>query len=304
MSGYDIFVYFYAMTGQLTANTVHNFIRTDPVRVRILQIGDRSVSVEWIASQVISSYWRLYRNDRDGGVIHFHNQTMPLRRGRLYLIPPWVKFGYHTSRVVRHLYLHFDLVDLPQTVLRNTFDRPLQLPNDLMLRTCCKQLRSNLPTSSSRMIANINLAKTLIHMALHHALEQTTPASLIQWDRFSKAGETLQPAMLLIDHQLDADLKIKVLAKACHLSERHFVRRFTLITGQTPASYVRERRVTMAAQQLATTELSLETIAQRTGLSNRYYLSRVFKAQTGISPAAYRKAAVVDTLRLGSVPEQ
>jgi len=272
-------------------------VRGDPVRIRLLEMEGRIVSAEWKAEEVVSSYWRLYRNDRAGGAVQFAGRTMPLRAGRVYLIPPWVRFGYRTARPVHHLYLHFDVVDLPRGVLRAAFDRPLRLPDDAALRSGCAALRRALADHSVPPIANANRSKALIHLALNHALADADPEALRRWQRQTDAGHELAPAMRMIEHQLDGDLCTESLAHACHLSPRHFGRRFTRLTGQTPARYVRERRVTAAAHLLATTGQSIESVAQRCGFPNRYHLSRVFKQQTGVSPAAYRRAAVVDTHR-------
>ena len=49
----------------------------------------------------------------------------------------------------------------------------------------------------------------------------------------------------------------------------------------------------LAAQALLFTADSIETIAATSGFANRFYFSRVFTRQMGISPAAYRRAVRV-----------
>jgi AraC family L-rhamnose operon transcriptional activator RhaR len=63
--------------------------------------------------------------------------------------------------------------------------------------------------------------------------------------------------------------------------------------GQSPSHYIRERRVMLAAQQLLFSSASIDDIALATGFGNRFYFSRVFTRQLGVSPAAYRKTSRV-----------
>ncbi|MEO0586838.1 MAG: helix-turn-helix transcriptional regulator, partial [Planctomycetota bacterium] len=58
---------------------------------------------------------------------------------------------------------------------------------------------------------------------------------------------------------------------------------------QTPAQYLRERRVTAAATMLRSSDASIETIASETGFGDRSYFSRAFKQVLGVSPGAYRR---------------
>ena len=92
-----------------------------------------------------------------------------------------------------------------------------------------------------------------------------------------------------IDEHLSEDLNNTRLARQCHLSRDHFVRRFTQQVGQTPAQYVREKRVTRGAQLLHLESMSIESIAQACGFADRFHFSRVFTRIMGAPPAAYRQ---------------
>jgi AraC-like DNA-binding protein len=54
-------------------------------------------------------------------------------------------------------------------------------------------------------------------------------------------------------------------------------------------SYLLEWRIALAAQRLLSSHDSIETIAAELGFGNRFYFSRMFKAQVGLSPAAFRR---------------
>ncbi|WP_232821671.1 helix-turn-helix transcriptional regulator [Desertihabitans aurantiacus] len=80
------------------------------------------------------------------------------------------------------------------------------------------------------------------------------------------------------------------LAAAVGTSRSALARCFTETVGVPPMSYLREWRLTRAAELLLEPELTLDAIARRVGYSDGSALSTVFKTARGISPQAYRRA--------------
>ncbi|WP_406693365.1 XylR family transcriptional regulator [Singulisphaera sp. Ch08] len=66
-------------------------------------------------------------------------------------------------------------------------------------------------------------------------------------------------------------------------------RRFKTILGRTIHEVIATTRLQRIKQLLRETDLSIEEIAYRTGLSHAEYLSTLFRQATGQSPAAYRR---------------
>lgn len=60
-------------------------------------------------------------------------------------------------------------------------------------------------------------------------------------------------------------------------------------TQRTIFAYLNNIRLEQAKQLLLTTHLPVREIASRTGFSDEYYFSRVFKKEVSVSPARYRK---------------
>ncbi len=61
--------------------------------------------------------------------------------------------------------------------------------------------------------------------------------------------------------------------------------------GVTFARYLIQLRLERAKQLLSGTPLSLQRVAQLSGFSTRFYLGRVFKRLTGVTPRAFRRRA-------------
>ena len=76
------------------------------------------------------------------------------------------------------------------------------------------------------------------------------------------------------------------------VTKHHLVRVFHQCVGMTPGKYLTQVRLEAAKQLLCNQEYSLEVVASLCGFSGSNYLCRVFKKQTGQTPASWRKQAM------------
>ena len=79
------------------------------------------------------------------------------------------------------------------------------------------------------------------------------------------------------------------LAGIVNMAPNSFARLFKQRTGQTPQAYIRKIRIDNACRLLHHSELSISTIAEECGFSDRYYFTKVFSDATSVGPAQYRK---------------
>ncbi|THV23446.1 GlxA family transcriptional regulator [Glycomyces paridis] len=87
---------------------------------------------------------------------------------------------------------------------------------------------------------------------------------------------------------LDGDLSTEALARFARVSPRHLTRLFRADLRQTPGRYVREARLTAAAQLLSTTDLPVARVASRCGFASPEALRQAFARQYGLAPSQYR----------------
>jgi AraC family transcriptional regulator len=117
-------------------------------------------------------------------------------------------------------------------------------------------------------------------------------------DRRPAAGERrLTRAELARIHDrihadLTDDLRLADLAAAVPLSPYHFSRVFKATTGLTPHRYVMRCRAEAARALLARDRVPLAEVARRTGFADAAHLTRQFRRQFGVTPGAFRAAAV------------
>lgn len=82
--------------------------------------------------------------------------------------------------------------------------------------------------------------------------------------------------------------RVSELAAACGLSTRHFFRQFHVATGQTPATYVTERKIALAKSRLRQTRAAVKVIAWECGFDNAAAFSAAFRRATGVTPRQFR----------------
>jgi AraC-like DNA-binding protein/GNAT superfamily N-acetyltransferase len=99
----------------------------------------------------------------------------------------------------------------------------------------------------------------------------------------------LNQAITHIESCLTAPLSVETAAAVVGYSRFHFSRTFAAVTGVTPVAYVRKRRLSEAACELATTSRRILDIALDYQFQSQEAFTRSFKQEFGLNPAAYRR---------------
>lgn len=90
--------------------------------------------------------------------------------------------------------------------------------------------------------------------------------------------------------RLETSLSVGDMAAHLNVSPRTLARRFTDQLGTSPGAWLLSRRVIEARALLEDTELPVDAIATRVGLTSAVNLRRRFRNQVGTTPGAYRRA--------------
>ncbi|WP_082762870.1 AraC family transcriptional regulator [Paenibacillus amylolyticus] len=96
----------------------------------------------------------------------------------------------------------------------------------------------------------------------------------------------------LIEQRMEEHLDIEEIAKAAYVSTFHFQRMFSMLTGITVGEYVRKRKLTLAAQELAMTSSKVSDVALKYGYETPESLAKAFRRIHGISPSEARNPGV------------
>ncbi|MDE1361757.1 Regulatory protein SoxS [Bacillus paralicheniformis] len=92
-----------------------------------------------------------------------------------------------------------------------------------------------------------------------------------------------------IEKHLDQPLKHEEIAQIAYCSKFHYQRMFYMLTGVTLADYIRKRRLTVAAQELAASHIKVVDAAFKYGYNTPESFSKAFSRLHGISPSQARE---------------
>lgn len=101
----------------------------------------------------------------------------------------------------------------------------------------------------------------------------------------------------LIEESLKQPIALHALAKRAGFSLWHFHRIFTEHTGDSLGSYLRKRRLTAAAEELARTRRSILSIALDYQFESHEAFTRAFKAAFESTPSEFRRTGQLAWLR-------
>lgn len=102
----------------------------------------------------------------------------------------------------------------------------------------------------------------------------------------------LRAALFFIESHYMENITLADISAAAKLSHTALTTLLKKEFGLTATEYLMKYRIKIAKKQLAFTEVPIKEIAARTGFKTVQHFSRIFRAQTDCTPAAYRKTVV------------
>lgn len=242
------------------------------------------------------------------GMHYIKNRRLPAKCGDVFFILPDYTHGYMGDQdfEVYNLTIHkrfmdkylTDLQALPafsvlfqvEPLLRSSNSAPLHLA--LTQQQLCSlhyllqelQQYSNPTAYSDALICN-SLAVVLITRLCMFYVENVG-----KMDTQKQQGDkAFLNALSMIHDHYQENLRIDTLAEVAHLSRSALIRRFYEVCGMAPHRYLIRCRIEAAKHLLENTDLPLAEIAENTGFYDTAHFIRLFKSETGTSPASYRK---------------
>ncbi len=98
----------------------------------------------------------------------------------------------------------------------------------------------------------------------------------------------IQHAIDYIEDNLTETIDYEEVAKCCYSSSYHFQRVFSILCGFTLGEYIRNRRLTLAGRELATTNSKVIDVALKYGYESPDSFAKAFQKFHGILPSQAR----------------
>lgn len=99
----------------------------------------------------------------------------------------------------------------------------------------------------------------------------------------------MQKAITFIEERLEDELDAEMIAKQIYMSAFSFQRLFSILFGISLGEYIRNRRLSLAAEEIKQTEKKIIDIALQYGYQTSESFSRAFYRYYGVTPTAARK---------------
>jgi AraC family transcriptional regulator len=99
-------------------------------------------------------------------------------------------------------------------------------------------------------------------------------------------------ALDYMETKMEEKLDMEEIAKKAHSSTFHFQRMFHFLTGMSVAEYVRKRKLTLAAQELAASSARVLDVALKYGYDSPESFAKAFRRIHGIAPSEARLPGV------------
>lgn len=90
------------------------------------------------------------------------------------------------------------------------------------------------------------------------------------------------------DNYSDPEFNIEKLVECCYVSRTVFYHKIKSLTGLTPIDFLRQKRLSIAAQMIAQSDYNISEIAYNTGFNDNKYFSKKFKELYGMTPSEYK----------------
>lgn len=102
-------------------------------------------------------------------------------------------------------------------------------------------------------------------------------------------AEGIQNALQYIEDNLTENLQIEDIAAKAYVSPFYFQRIFSVLCGFTVSEYIRNRRLSLAAQELSADNVKVIDIALKYGYDSHDSFTRAFTKFHGISPSSAKE---------------
>ena len=172
-------------------------------------------------------------------------------------------------------YIFLDIVINKSLRFDDIFNAPL-VPDDKMCKALdgLFDLLDKTEDACERKCIMYRLVKLLLDSAM---------------EKMVKRNEIIAPLVEYIYSDYADSITIKEMAERVNMSESNLYAVFKKAMGMSPIKYLNEYRLSIASLLLTETNEDIKVIAERVGITDQFYFSRIFKNKYTISPMEYRK---------------
>ena len=242
---------------------------------------------------------------------YIKDKKFPVTPGAVFVIPPKVSHGYWMENDrgnIFHLLIEQKLLQKYSSELNGIngysilFETEPELRKHIATTTFFLKLD---PLQLKSLKAQMDLLIRLAQLSDHKIIFETYEIGLIyylsalmekQYNTSNIAAAKKNYIFIInstnyMKQHISEAFSLSELAHNAMESRTSYVEKFKMLFKMTPFEYLRKLRVNHAIKLLTATTKSIAEIAQSCGFSDSAHMIKIFKEDTGLTPAKYRKEA-------------
>ncbi|KXG85348.1 AraC family transcriptional regulator [Agrobacterium bohemicum] len=231
-------------------------------------------------------------NRESSGAAHYR----PMKRA-IYVpagVPLWTSFTSFHRFSHLDIHLHRDKVlkylspSVGTSLALCALRRPVEIQDTRAIETLASLLVDELSNPSKHAVYAENLVGSIVAglLDINGEADDRTNARLTQ--------AQMNKLISVVNARADYRMTVAEMAETVGLSESWFANVFKQTTGTTPLQWQLGKRVRLAQNMLAESDLTVAAIAAQLGFSDQAHLTKTFRQVAGETPAAWRRMRRVD----------
>ncbi len=188
-------------------------------------------------------------------------------------------------------WFYFTVEQMDQVLFRELdipIGEPIQLEDVSELSSIIRSMTYEFYTNNLYSVDLVELSLKMLFFKLsrllHSKVRMLPESSLSRYDGMIRLREEIYCSIRNVG-------TVAEMARSMSMSQSAFQHTYKKIFGTNVMSDINRARIQQAEALLATTNLPLRQIAERSGYSSEFHLMRHFKTHTGMTPTEYRKKA-------------
>ena len=209
------------------------------------------------------------------GQLHYFEEWQDLKGGSIFFTEDFFLFNQqHKDRLFEFIFLD------------NFYINPcLQLDKQAFVE--CREVIDLLLREKSRKDYSADISRSLLQILLYqiqrcietNSSNQISKKYLVIYKKFKR----------LIDQHFKSGYTSSQYAEMLHITQHHLNLISKHVTGKTATELVRQRTLLEAKRLLTFTDYTITEIAAELGYFDSSYFAKIFRAETGLSPGAFKK---------------
>lgn len=220
-------------------------------------------------------------------------QYRPMKRA-IYVpagVPLWTSFtSFHRfSHLDIHLHRDRLLKYLSPSVGSSLALSALRRPVEIQDATAIETLAGLLVDEVSSPSRHAAFAESLVGSIVTGLLNFDLDSQCVEPANARLTQAQMNRLIAAVNERADYRMTVGEMADAVGLSESWFANVFKQTTGKTPLQWQLGKRIGIAQDMLAQSDLSVAAIAAQLGFSDQAHLTKTFRQVAGTTPAAWRR---------------